>query len=88
MATDFTSYSDSLVSPARSVRSVTPDNSNDLPDGVCKSLLVVTDGNVEIIAQSDASNQNITIAVTAGQILPIRVRRVREGTTATVVALY
>ncbi len=88
MATDFSSYADGLNAPARSIRSVTPADTSDLPDGVCKGLFILSDGNLKIVAMRDADNEHVTIAVTAGMIVPVMVRRVMEGTTATVVALY
>lgn len=70
-----------------SLRSVTPSDDNDLPDGVCRALWVSTDGDVEIIAEDD--DAEITLAAaTAGTLLPVRVKRVLTGTTSTVVALY
>lgn len=86
MVTNFTSYSDSPMGPARSIRTVTPSNTTDLPDGVCKSIYVVEDGNLEVVALNDATP--VTIPVLAGWHIPIMARRIRTGTTATVVALY
>jgi hypothetical protein len=72
--------------PAKSIVAVSPNNDADLAF-VCKALLVTVSGNVSFIAQEDATA--VTIPVVAGQILPIRVKRVRAtGTTATVYALY
>lgn len=86
--TDFSTYADSPVSPARSIRAVTPEDDEDLPDGTCKALFVLESGDLEIIAENDADNEEVTIAVTAGWLVPVRVRRVMEATTATVLALY
>lgn len=80
-------YADSLISPARSQKAVTPDDDNDLPDGVCKSLEVVATGDVVCIAEEDTVAATRS-AVAAGTIIPVRVRRVMEATTATVLALY
>ena len=82
----YASWPETLESPAISVAAVTPDDDADLPRGACKALWIAADGNLEFIAAADSAS--ITVAVTAGSIVPIRVRRVREGTTATVVALY
>lgn len=85
-AADYTAFADTPVSPARSIRSVTPDNNVDLPDGVCKSIYVLTDGNLEVRAANDTSA--ITIPVTAGMLIPIMAKRILESTTATVIVLY
>lgn len=84
--TDFTSFADTPVSPARSLRSVTPDDDNDLPDGVCKSIYVLTSGDLEVLAADDTSA--VTIPVTAGMIVPVMAKRILEATDATVVAMY
>lgn len=84
--TDFTSFADTPVSPARSFRSVTPADGSDLPNGVCKSIYVLTNGNLEVLAADDTAS--VTIPVTAGMIVPVMAKRVLEGTTATVVAMY
>lgn len=84
--TDFMSFADTPVSPARSIRSVTPDDDNDLPDGVCKSVYVLTDGNLEVLAADDSAA--VTLPVTAGMRVPVMAKRILEDTTATVVALY
>lgn len=73
---------------ARSMRAVTPDDDADLPNGPCKALLVAADGDLEIVAQEDEGAGALTIPVVAGQYILVRVRRVMEATTATVVALY
>jgi hypothetical protein len=86
--TDFSKYVDSLESPARSIKAVTPNDAVDLPDGVCKALLVTADGNVVLIAESDPDIGAVTVATLKGAIIPVRVRRVKTGTTATVLALY
>lgn len=84
--TDFMSFADTPVSPARSIRSVTPDDDNDLPDGVCKSVYVLTDGNLEVLAADDSTA--VTLPVTAGMRVPVMAKRILEATTATVVAFY
>lgn len=86
MATDFSSFADSPIAPARSIRAVTPDDDADLPDGVCKAVYILADGNLEVLAMNDTSE--VTIPVTAGMLIPIMAKRILESTTATVVALY
>lgn len=89
MVVNFASYADTPVSPARAIRAVTPSDSADLPDGPCKALFVLTDGDLEIVAESDADNEQVVIPVTAGTVVPVRVRRVMAANTdATVLALY
>lgn len=78
--------SDATDYPAKSCKLVAPSDAADLAF-VCKALLVTAPGNVSFIAQEDADA--VTIPVVAGQILPIRIKRVKAtGTTATVYALY
>lgn len=74
--------------PASNLRAVEEDDYEDLPDGACKALYVLTDGNIQIIAESDEDDEPQTLPVKAAQVVPIRVRRVMTGTTATVVAMY
>jgi hypothetical protein len=83
---DYTSFADTPVSPARSIKAVTPDDDADLPDGVCKSVYVLTDGNLEVQAENDSAA--VTIPVTAGMHIPVMAKRILEDTTATVVAFY
>jgi hypothetical protein len=83
---DYTSFADTPVSPARSIKAVTPDDDADLPDGVCKSVYILTDGNLEVQAAND--DDAVTIAVKAGMLIPVMAKRILESTTATVVALY
>lgn len=73
---------------ATSLKAVTPDDDNDLPDGVCRALWIGGAGDVELTAEDD--DTSVTIAsVAAGTILQIRTKRVLAGTTATaVIALY
>lgn len=73
--------------PGESTAAVTPDDDVDLPDGACRALLVTAAGDVEFRAAGNTSG-SVTVALEAGDILPIRVRRVLEDTTATVVAIY
>jgi len=74
--------------PFRSLKEVTADDDNDLPDGACRGLLVTADGDLTIVADDDATVDAVTFPVVAGQIVPVRTRRVMEATTATVLAGY
>ena len=72
--------------PAIDAIPVTPNDSVDLPGGVCSALLVVTAGNLHIIT---AAGNERTIAVPAG-VIPIQTRRVYSTSTtaASITALY
>jgi hypothetical protein len=68
--------------------SVTPSDSADLANGVCRALWIGVAGNVALIAAGDSSPVTL-IGVSAG-ILPVAAKRVYStNTTATnIVALY
>jgi hypothetical protein len=72
--------------PAKSQVLVTPANA-DLPGGVCKAIEVITAGDVVTIAEAD-SVAVTRLSVAAGTIIPVRIKQVRTGTTASVVAYY
>lgn len=76
------------TSPARHLRAVTPHASNNLPDGVCRSLHVRVAGDVAVIAEGDTDP--VIWAAAAGSVIPVAAKAVRvTGTTATgIVALY
>jgi len=77
----------SMSIPGRSVVAVSPSDSADLPDGECRALYVTVAGNVVFIAADDSAS--VTWPVTAGQIIPVCVKRVlATNTTATVHAIY
>lgn len=78
---------DSASAPARALRTVVPHDADNLPWGTCKALYATSDGTIVVLAQADADA--VALPVTAGQLVPIRVRRVlATGTTATVLAFY
>ena len=86
------------TAPSRNLRNVTPDDDTDiLEDGrvaPCRGFTVNGAGNVRIIAVDDdtgsSPGQEVTIAVLAGYVYPISVRRfLATGTSATgIVAHY
>lgn len=82
----FTTYADDVDHPARHAFDVTPHASNEI-DPLPKALLIGGAGN--IVLRAVDSTADVTIAVVAGQLLPIRAQYVRaSGTTATgIVAL-
>lgn len=65
---------------------MTPSDSVDLPGGVTTGLLVTATGAVDI--HDTAGNRIQLTGVAANTILPLAASRVRQGTTATVLALY
>jgi len=76
--------------PAYKAYSVTPDDSNDLTNGPCRSLWVNTGGNIVLVARENADSETVTITVADKSLVPIQARRVKStSTTATgIVALY
>ena len=73
--------------PAQSLKAVTPNDSADLPDGVCRALYVGGFGDLALIAENDSSE--VTLVGVSGWI-SVRARRVMAtNTTATnIVAVY
>ena len=82
----FGANSGELSAPAAKVVPVTCNDGADLPDGVCRALLVGTAGSANII---DATGvERIGVPLQQG-ITPIGVRRVMTGgTAANIWALY
>lgn len=73
---------------ATSLKTVTPDNGANLPDGVCRALWIGGAGDVELVAENDTSSVTIS-SVPAGTLLLVRTKQVLETTTATdIVAMY
>jgi hypothetical protein len=80
-----------INAPARRIRSVTPSDSVDLPDGPCRKLMVVATGTVSLVARDDDPSSGFVDlpSQTAGTVIDIETRRVRATHTgATVIALY
>lgn len=76
-----------LTSPADNIVAITPSDSTDLVN-VSRAIYVGGAGNLVVTPYGGGSN--VTLAVVAGAVLPIRVSRVLStGTTATgLVNLY
>lgn len=76
------------TAPAESLVSITPNDGTDIAENA-RALYIGGAGDVSVIAVGDSSAVTLT-AVSAGTILPIRVKRVLStGTTATaIVALF
>lgn len=87
MANEFSGRAASMTGPATRVAPVIPDDAADLPGGLCRSLYVGAGGALRIMT---ADGDEATLASSAFQYHPIRVRRVlATGTTASgIVALY
>lgn len=79
----YATYTPGLESPARDAFSVTPSDSDDLPE-VTRALYVGGEGNV---AASLASGAEVIFeGVSAGTVLPLRVSKILQtGTTATAI---
>jgi hypothetical protein len=72
--------------PAKSLRAVTPHDTNEL-EYVAKALFIGTGGTLSLIAQEDTAAVSLTVV--ASQIVPVRAKIVLDtGTTASgIVAL-
>lgn len=76
-------------SPASLAIAVTPNDSADLPNSICRSLWVGGAGNVALVSGRNHTSVTFT-NVPAGSVLPCNALRVlATGTTATaIIALY
>jgi hypothetical protein len=72
--------------PSGKLRAVTKAD-DDLPDGLTRGLYIGGAGNLSVM---DATGTIVTITgALAGSVLPLKVKQVRDATTATsIVALY
>ncbi len=81
MADMFATHSTALDSPAQKAFAITPDDNNDLAL-TTRALYTGKGGTLTCILADDGS-EVLFSSVPAGQILPLRVRRVKAtGTTA------
>jgi hypothetical protein len=80
MPNPFSSHNGGLNAPASRLVPITPDDDNDLPEGVCRALLVGAAGTATLI---DASGAERTAVPLQQGFNPIGVRRVKTGGTAT-----
>lgn len=86
MSNPFGRHNGGLTAPASKVVPVTPADDTDLPDGICRALLVGTAGTANIVDASGA--ERIGVPLQQG-VNPIGVRRVKTGgTAANIWALY
>lgn len=83
MQDNFEHHAASIVAPASTAFTITPDDVTDLPE-ITRSVFVGSAGNVSVVMHSGA--QLTFQGLAAGTILPIRIRRLRAtGTTATAI---
>jgi hypothetical protein len=68
----------SLTDPYGNLLVVTPDDSNDLPFGVCSAIFVGTTGNVAVT--DEAGNHQVLPSLSVGWH-PIRLRRIWSTST-------
>lgn len=81
MADLFATHSAGLDSPAQKAFSITPDDSNDLAT-VTRAVYTGKGGTLVCILADDSTEVTFS-SVPSGQVLPLRVRRVKAtGTTA------
>lgn len=80
MPNPFSTHHTGLTAPAARIEPITANDSNDLPGGVCRALLVGNAGTVNLI---DASGTERTSVPLPQGIVPIGVQRVKTGGSAT-----
>ena len=86
MTNPFSTHNGGLNGPASRLVPITPDDSNDLPEGACRALLVGTAGTADLI---DASGVERTGVPLQQGYNPIGVLRVKTGGSASSLwALY
>jgi hypothetical protein len=76
MSNPFRSHNGGLSSPASKLVPITPDDDADLPDGVCRALLVGTAGTANLIDASGGERSGVPLQQGFN---PIGVRRVMTG---------
>ena len=76
--------------PAQMAKVVTPNNSADLPAGMCRALFIGGQGDVSLECSTVDRTDLVFKNLSAGSILPVNAIRVNfTGTTATdILALY
>jgi hypothetical protein len=85
MASDsFSRFSDSPSAPARRMFAITPHDTAEV-DPLPKAIRADGDGTVTLRAAG--SDADVTVTMTAGEILPVRARHIRAGGT-TVAAIH
>jgi hypothetical protein len=79
MSNPFSSHSGGLTAPASRLAPITPDDDTDLPDGVCRALLVGTAGTANLIDASGAERSDVPLQQGYN---PIGVQRLMLGGSA------
>ncbi len=79
MSNPFGTHNRGLNAPAFKLIPVSPDDDNDLPEGICRALLVGTAGSATLIDASGAERSGVPLQQGYN---PIGVRRVKLGGTA------
>ena len=79
-----------FASPATEAAAITPSDTVNIPTGPTRGVYVGVTGNVTVVMAEGAQTAVLFVAVPAGTILPISVKRVNAtGTAATdLVALF
>ena len=86
MSNPFRGHNSGLNAPASRVVPLTPDDDADLPEGVCRGLLVGTAGAANLVDASGAERTGVPLQQGFN---PIGVARLKTGgTAANVWALY
>ena len=81
-------YVTNKISGAVSARAITPSDTVNFADGVCRALYITASGNLSVLLANDAAP--IVYPVVATEIMPVNAIRVYATgtTTATCVAWY
>ena len=79
MPNPFRNRNGGLAAPASKLVPVTPDDEADLPDGVCRALLVGTAGTANLVDASGAAHTDVPLQQGYN---PIGVQRVMTGGSA------
>ena len=79
MSNPFQNRNGGLTAPASGLVPVTPNDASDLPEGVCRALLVGTAGTANLIDASGAEHANVPLQQGYN---PIGVQRVKTGGSA------
>jgi hypothetical protein len=80
MSNPFNSHNGGMNAPASKLVPVMPDDNNDLPEGICRALLVGSSGTANIVDASGSGREGVPLQQGFN---PIGVRRVKTGGTAT-----
>lgn len=80
MADEFASFADTVDTPAREMFLITPHDTNEVSP-IPKAIRCNVAGNVTLRAMESGSD--VTFAMVAGEVLPVRARFIRASTTAT-----